>query len=213
MENRPFRSKLIVNDLIWGQANWIGMSYEVNRLDMCPPTLGLIFANEDLGNSIFRRWRRKLGNDDEFNELRVSIIEGLPSGYMVIIGSGMDGEIARARSEGFDVNPRFYIGASSICRLQQPNSANLETFKSAFKKHGKFYLVPIFSDPRETKTNLQLSILKKEITFRHVKDIPADDVDGLVHNSSALSYSYFILDLDRGGITFFSRELFPDYLH
>lgn len=221
VNGRPFRSKLIVNDLVWTGASWAGISYIVNRMEMAPPILGLKFLNKDLGSLIFRKWMRKIGGEDRYDELRISIIEDLPGmngGYIAIVGSSMAGEMLRARSEGFDVEPEFYIGSSSVCRLQDPKPGNLESFKKAFEKHGKFYLVPMFppdsgEGPGECRPDLQLSILKKEISFRRAGEIPKDDVDGLVHNGSALSFSYYMLDLGRGGITFFSKELLPEYLH
>ncbi len=222
MSQRPFRSKLIVNDLIWTEAKWVGVSYIVNRLEMAPPILGLKFLNRNLGGLIFRKWMRKIGGDDTFDELRISVIEGgLPamrSGYIVIVASSMPNEIARAKSEGFDVNPEFYIGSSSICRLQYSNPCSIESFKAAFNRHGKFYIAPTFppeggDGTEEYVPDLQLSIMKKEINFRRAEEIPKDDIDGLVHNGSALSFSYFMLDLARGHITFFSKDLLPDYLH
>lgn len=221
MNARPFRSKLIVNDLVWTGANWAGISYIVNRMEMAPPIFGLKFLNRDLGSVIFRKWMKKIGGEDRYDELRISVIEDLPGmngGYIVIVGSSMAGEMLRARSEGFTVEPAFYIGSSSVCRLHGPNPANLEAFKNAYAKHGKFYLVPLFpsdcgSGPGECIPDLQLSILKKEICFRRAGEIPRDDVDGLVHNGSALSFSYYMLDLGGGGITFFSKELLPEHLH
>lgn len=189
----------------------------VNRLDMAPPTLGLIFLNNEVGQQIFRKWIRKLGHDDEFHELRISIIEGgipgMDDGYTVIVGSSMDGEIARAKKDGYDVNTDFYIGASSICRLPHPNSVNLEAFKSAFLRHGRYYVVPMSSDSEIMTPNLQLSIMKKKLIFRNVKDVPENDPDGLIHNVNALSYSYYMMDLVKGGITFFSKELVHEYSH
>jgi hypothetical protein len=221
VNERPFRSKLIVNDLVWTGANWTGISYIVNRMEMAPPILGLKFLNRDLGSLIFRKWMKKIGGEDRYDELRISVIEDLPGmngGYIVIVGSSMAGEMLRARSEGFSVEPSFYIGSSSVCRLHSPNPGNLEAFKYAYAKYGKFYLVPLFpsdngSGSGQCTPDLQLSILKKEINFRRAGEIPRDDVDGLVHNGSALSFSYYMLDLGRGGITFFSKELLPEYLH
>ena len=41
-----------------------------------PPILGLGFANEDAARQIFKDWNERYGPRDEFEELRVSIIEG-----------------------------------------------------------------------------------------------------------------------------------------
>jgi hypothetical protein len=78
-----------INPDAWDAAGWRGVlfGHSPNR----PPFMGLYFANETAGKRIFSDWIAKVGREDEYELILVSIIEGeipgQPSGCTVYLGT------------------------------------------------------------------------------------------------------------------------------
>jgi hypothetical protein len=77
----------------WDDATWSGTVFinDLSHMEPPIPGLGIGFADFETGKKIFDGWIKRLGHVDEYDELRVSIIEGpLPSerdGYTVVLSS------------------------------------------------------------------------------------------------------------------------------
>jgi hypothetical protein len=89
MENVFFQSLIDVD--LWNAAVWPGVGYLHDDKGAQPPGFGLIFENLGIGKRIFAGWLDRIGKDDAYEEIRVSIIKGeilgLPPGYSVQISS------------------------------------------------------------------------------------------------------------------------------
>jgi hypothetical protein len=179
-----FKSRLMIKDTLWVDSGYSGIAFLTDPLDIEPPAMGLMFRDKNFGNQIFNHWINIVGKEDHHEALRISIIEGdLPgekAGYSVIVGSNMEGEIACAKEQGSEIDPRFYIGASRVIRMLNPQSVHLANFKAAYEKHKKYILIPVYSpDLKEMAPQFQFAILKRRINFRNVENISEDDVDSI----------------------------------
>ena len=110
-----------INVDLWNEAKWRAtffMGYEEE-----PPILGLAFENEDAARKIFETWHERYGENDEYEELRVSIVEGEiqgePPGYTVHVGSDPDAAIKRFKDAGyeFDVDDDIMMMVGQINRM------------------------------------------------------------------------------------------------
>jgi hypothetical protein len=182
-------SKLLIQSLIdiekWDKAGWHGVGYLIMQDKTAPPCLGLMFNRGEIGREIFEGLRERLGANDPFGELRVAIIEGdvpnLDPGYFVHISSNPEKSLERAKAHGIKGDKAIVV--SRIHRMNpDPGSPHLENFKTAYRHHGWYLLIPITVTPGSTSIDphFDLSIGKSEVLFRHVRDVTAYDRDAVI---------------------------------
>lgn len=172
---------------LWKRANWRSTVFMVAENVNKPPTLGLGFTNEDPARQIFTDWRERYGLRDEFEELRVSIIEGeipgqLP-GYSVHVGVDVMNVFRRYKQLGLMTDGDLLAVNSRIRRMNAVNSPMLVRFKEAYSKVKSYFLAPVLVDETGTKAlkpMLDMRIFKTKIHFRHVSEIGDNDPDRTV---------------------------------
>jgi hypothetical protein len=176
---------LPVDPDLWNKANWRSTVFMLAQ--NTPPILGLGFANEAAARQIFRDWMERYGSRDEFEELRVSIVEGdIPGrgpGYSVHVGSDVENVFRRYKQLGLMTDGDLLVASSRINRMNAPNSPNLASFKDAYRAFKTYYLAPVIVDQagvKVLKPILDTKILKGKIYFRHVNEIGDDDRDRVV---------------------------------
>jgi hypothetical protein len=170
---------------LWNKATWKAVAVLSNM--STPPILGLAFQNEKAAREIFEGWRERFGSKDEYEELRVSIIEGhIPGedpGYTVHVNANVGNILKRAESEGREVPADLIMTIGRFHRMNpDPSSKNLEMFKSEYKRTGTYYLMPcvISKDLKQIKPIFELAIEKTEVIYRKTNDIKKDDLDYVV---------------------------------
>ncbi|WDN87863.1 hypothetical protein BuS5_00831 [Desulfosarcina sp. BuS5] len=172
---------------LWNKAKWRA-TFFMGHPER-PPILGLAFENEEAAREIFETWHERYGETDEYEELRISIIEGEiqdeEPGYSVHVGSDPDAAIKRFKDAGyeFDVDDDLMMMVSRINRMNPPEgSKNLEMFKESYKTFKTYFLAPgvISEDRRQLKPIIELGIYKGKIHFRNVDDIGRNDIDSVV---------------------------------
>ncbi len=170
---------------LWDKAKWRATFFTFQEGSI--PALGLAYQNEAQAKMIFEGWRERYGNNDEFEELRISIIEGdlegEEDGYSVHIGPDPKNTINRFEKNGFQVGNDLIMCVSRTNRMNPPpNSKNLEMFKKFYRDYKSYLLIPglISKDNKQLKPFLELGIRKKMIHFRNVNDIGKDDIDSVV---------------------------------
>ena len=98
-------SEQIIDVALWNRATWKGVLYAVG---MELPKLVLVFQNRDAATEIFGRWQEIVGNSDDDERIRISIIEGQipsqPPGYTMHIGPSLD----HIRSTAMAANSQRY---------------------------------------------------------------------------------------------------------
>ncbi len=163
----------------WNAAGWLGTAFLHDESGREMPRLGIVFTDIRAGNRIFSGWRERLGAVDEFEELRISIIEGdivgEDPGYTIHISSN---PLNTARRLGSKVEAPKMIIVSRMHRMTpQPGSPHLGRFKKEFAKHKRYQVIPISA---EIQPNFALSIEKTEVHFRQACDIGRTDLDAVI---------------------------------
>ncbi len=77
-ENPKAFLQIFTDPTEWDKAKWSGtvFLYDPDGGKKQIPGLGIGFADFDAGKRIFEEWIKRVGHRDEFEEIRVSIIEG-----------------------------------------------------------------------------------------------------------------------------------------
>lgn len=171
---------------LWNKAKW-GATFFVCYPGY-PPVLGLAFEDESAARKIFETWHQRYGENDEYEELRISIIEGdIPGknpGYSVHVGSDSDATIRRLKDAGCAFDDDVMMMVSRINRMNPSvESTNLESFKQYYKAFKTYFLAPgvLGEDRQSIKPLLELGIYKNKVHLRHVSEIgPNNDVDGVI---------------------------------
>ena len=175
-----------INVELWNKAQWHGTAFGFNGNLREPPIMCFIFKEIEPAKEIIKKWLIRLGETDEYNELRISIIEGdIPGeapGYSVHIGSNIQNIIKRADDEGIDIPKDIFFMISRINRMNpEEGFRNLEIFKELYKRFGSYTIrVGTFENGR-LKMLDEPFLHKRDIEFRHVDDIKSkDDPDAII---------------------------------
>ncbi|NTW54254.1 MAG: TIR domain-containing protein [Chlorobaculum sp.] len=172
---------------LWNKAKWKGTFYIGYEGE--PPILGLAFENEQVAREIFKNWHKRYGENDEYEELRISIIEGdIPGeypGYTVYISPEPDAAIKRFKDAGyeFDVDDDILYMVGRIHRMNPAEGSKyLSWFKESYKKYKTYKLIPgvIDSDGQNLRPIFELRIRKGRIYFRNVNEIGKNDIDSVI---------------------------------
>lgn len=167
---------------LWNSAGWRGTAFWHDPRGMEPPGLGFLFDNLEAGKRIFAGWVERVGNVDEYEEIRISIIRGkilgLAEGYSVHVSSNPLHSVRRAEAKGIPLDFEKAIVLSRVQRMTpNPGSPHLPQFEKDFAAHRRYVLVPV---SLSGAPEFQLSIEKREIHLRQASDIRGDDVDATV---------------------------------
>lgn len=169
---------------LWNSAQWSATFY--SHQEGKPPVLGLAFRDEEAATKIFEGWHKRYGNNDEFEELRISIIEGDISGeeegYSVHICSAPDTAVERYKAAGYEFDEDILMMVSRINRMTSPNSPHLKMFKDKYRQYKTYFLAPgvISPDGKKLKPLFKLGILKNKVLFRDASEISDNDTDSVV---------------------------------
>ncbi|GJQ59385.1 MAG: hypothetical protein D8M57_08020 [Candidatus Scalindua sp. AMX11] len=81
----------LINPHQWERARWRATGYFVNEKANNLPCMGFIFHKSRCGENIFSQWQNQFGKVDSFEEIRISIIQGLDAcegiGYIIHLSS------------------------------------------------------------------------------------------------------------------------------
>jgi hypothetical protein len=178
---------------LWDEAKWRATAFIYGP--KVTPILGIAFLNKEPAQRIFEDWRRRYGDRDEYEELRVAIIEGEIAkehpGYTVHIGLEHEAVFERYKKAGLEVAEEYFF--ASISRLNRmtpsPTSPHLGMFKAAYAQHGEYLLTPTICKPDGSDLEFApyFGIRKRAIHFRNAKDIGENDVDSIVLRTGSLN--------------------------
>jgi hypothetical protein len=173
---------------LWNAAGWRGTFFA--KLPDLPPFLGLAYRDEVSARRIFEGWRERYGDNDKYEELRISIVEGPVKGerdgYSVHVGSDLEAAAKRFKDAGYEFDGDLFFAVSRINRMNPPrDSKNLQLFKNQYREYKAYILAPgvISDDDKIRKPLFELGIHKTKIHFRHVSEIGKNDIDSVVLRS------------------------------
>lgn len=172
----------LIDTPLWNDARWNGVVIGVDQTGKNPPFFGLFFENKTAGVKIFDDWVHRFGSEDEFDEIRVSIIEGevpgKPHGYYVTVSSDLEGILSRAKQDGTDSDAGLVATVTRYTRApQQPESPFLSGFKAAYAQHHEYLLLGAYGSRTAPAVDFSKSIRKKKILMRHIKDVSRKNFD------------------------------------
>jgi hypothetical protein len=172
----------LIDVALWDSAGWKGTAFLHDPRGVEPPGLGFLFDDISAGRRIFSGWQERVGRVDEYEEIRVSIIQGeilgLPSGYSVHVSSDPLHSVRRAEDKGLALDFRTAVIVSRVKRMTpNPGSPHLGQFEKDFAKHKRYLLVPVSS---KGAPEFEVAIEKHEIHLRQASAIKSDDVDAAV---------------------------------
>ena len=164
----------IIKPELWDEAGWYGLAF------MCfvdsPPIICLIFKKAG-GESVFMDLYEQLGQVDNLERLRFSIIRGIskdnPYHYRVLI------------SENIMTNDKYKLMTmlSRIHEMTPSTNQNWNNFEKEYKKYGsyklsfgaffngQFYPYPEFE---------KFSIKKKELIIKNAWEVGVNDIERIV---------------------------------
>lgn len=183
------RKTLYVTTMIdidtWNKATWRGAGFLIGYNDL--PTLLLPFINEEHAKRIFSDWIKLVGKDDRDDDIRIALIEGdVPDekkGYYIVISSNLDGVVKRAEERGFSLHDLMIMNFSRIIRANPTDNFKVfNLFKEAYLKYKEYYLIPAIIDEKNQRIKplSDLSIHKRKLLYRNIKDIDENDEDAMV---------------------------------
>jgi len=172
--------QIFTDPVEWDKAKWSGtvFLFDPDGAKKQIPGLGIGFADFEAGKQIFENWIKRVGHVDEFEEIRVSIIEGqLPDdkrdGYTVMISSNPDHTIRREQQTHPEFQPETVMLVSRMHRMNPaPGSQNLERFKKAVADFGFYRLFPAHvANHQIHDQDLSLYVEKREIHFTQAENL------------------------------------------
>lgn len=169
----------IINQQLWDAAEWQGMLYGYAASDQ-PPFLGLMFASEEKGRAIFQEWRRRFGERDTSDEIRVIIVKGIdrdnPFHYRGCISRDLDA-ISKDESGQFII-----VNRSTTMTVS--DHKNLDMFLKNLATVGCYVLLPaVVSTDGHPKLISDVAILKRKFHVRDAWQIGCHDVDAMAIGS------------------------------
>lgn len=173
LKHKERRIVSLINIPLWDKAEWRGTLY------MCypsaPPVLAVGFSNPEVGKQIFKELRSKLGQVDEKERLRISVITGIdkkyPSSYRVVISTNVPPLKPTQKN--------YFIMVSRMNRMDPIDLRNLNAFLNIYKCVGTYIIMPVGVNHSGTTSEpfFDLSIVKRELNIRSAWEIGENDSD------------------------------------
>ena len=162
---------------LWSEAQWCGTSYQFDKADECPPVMGLRFKNWEKGQELFRAWTDKNGNNDDLEEIRITVVDADDpgdQGYFIHIGADAENSVIRATAEGIVIEEIPFALFGQIQRMfpLTENAPMLPKFKELVQRHGEFLFAPVSPrDDGQFWVDLPLGIVKREIHLKTIEEV------------------------------------------
>ena len=159
---------------LWDRAKWRATLFAWMPDSL--PILAFAFEDGRTGQAIFKGWRKRWGDKDEDDELRLAIITGLskknPSEYAIVVGPNL------RHVKGLET--KTFVFVSRINRMTPTNSTNLDTFLALYQRAGAFLLAPAELGISGPIPFLQFTIAKRHLQLRQAWEIGENDPDASV---------------------------------
>jgi hypothetical protein len=168
----------LIRTRLWERAGWSGTMFLDIPGENLPPILAPIFKDAEAARQILEGLRADLGEIDEKDRLRISIIRGIdrlnPYAYRVVIGSNLPPETAR--------DPGSYWVMVLRSNTMTPTSdVNLSRFLDSYRSVGSYMLAAAVW-PKGQGAPMPASdarILKRELNIREAWQISRHDPDAM----------------------------------
>jgi len=143
-----------------------------------PPMLGFAYENPSPAKDIFKSWRKRYGDDDLKEDLKITIVRGIsrdsPAAYAVMVSQNPDNvPISEGNIIGF---------VSRINRMYPNSTQNLDKFLANYARHGRYVLIPahLRNKLAEPQPIFDLPIGKHNLTVINAWEITTNDMTASV---------------------------------
>jgi hypothetical protein len=169
----------------WNAAKWKATGFVVAVGSTLTPFLVIVFTHAEPASEVFAGLRSKVGQDDEEELLRVSIVEGdfygNPHAYAVNIGPNVENVLKHFQAEPPGQEYEHFLATSRVHHMNPSGpSQSLALFKEQFRKTGSYFLMPGRYLEGQLGPIDGLKIKKRSILFRRKEDISHGDLDTVV---------------------------------
>jgi hypothetical protein len=169
----------LIDVAAWNQARWLGVGF----FQSASPIMALIFKNESAARTIFNGWKRRVGDDDTYDQIRIAIIEGklpgIADGYAVHINADVQAVLDREKANGNTIKPETIYTLGRVHHIER-GSPGLAYFKQAQARAGDYVLMPaIPQGGSENPPRLleELGIKKHQLIVKRAEDVTRTDFD------------------------------------
>ena len=142
--------------------------------DVPPPMLGLAYENPSAAKDIFQSWRKRYGDDDVKDDLKITIVRGIsrdnPAAYAVMVSQNPDNvPLSEGNIVGF---------VSRINRMYPKTTQNLDLFLEDCARHGRYVLLPVHLPNKMARPEpvFDLPIGKHKLTVINAWEIGTNDM-------------------------------------
>ena len=166
----------VIRETHWNDAKWFGVGYAVSPNAKDLPVFSILFENIEAGRKIFSAWRKKFGDKDNEEQIRITIIRGIDRdnihNYRAAVGSSM--------KKPEELEAKFTVSVSRLHTMTPQSSQNLENFISAYKVFHSYILAPGYAGEDGLPSIIfGLGIIKKEINIKEAWSIGLHDTDAV----------------------------------
>lgn len=164
----------------WDKAQWNAtlFMWSPPGPDMPPPMLGLAYENLSAAKDIFKSWRKRYGDDDVKDDLKITIVRGIsrdnPAAYAVMVSQNPD---------NVPMLEENIIGFVSRINRMYPNSTqHLDQFLADYAHHGQYVLLPAHLPNKlaQPEPIFELPIGKHNLTVINAWEITTNDMTASV---------------------------------
>lgn len=164
----------------WDKAKWNGtlFMWSPPGPDMPPPMLGLAYENPSAAKDIFKSWRKRYGDYDVKDDLKITIVRGIsrdnPAAYAVMVSQNPDNvPISEGNIIGF---------VSRINRMYPNSTQNLDRFLADYARHSRYVLLPAHLPNKLAQPDpiFDLPIGKHNLTVINAWEITPNDMTASV---------------------------------
>ncbi|QUS59052.1 hypothetical protein [Pseudovibrio brasiliensis] len=169
-----------INARKWDKARWNAtlFMYSPPGPDTPPPMLGLVFQKRSAAREIFTSLRKRYGDDDVKDDLKITIVRGIssknPSAYAVMVSHNPDNvTISEENTIAF---------VSRINRMYPNSTQNLDHFLAEYARHGRYVLFPAQWSNKSAQPEPipNLPIGKHNLTVLNAWEIATNDMTASV---------------------------------
>jgi hypothetical protein len=167
----------LIRPALWDEASWFGVAFLTDRLSSLPPVMAPLFEDLDAAEKMFSLLRQEIGETDEKDELRITIVRGInrtrPQDYRVVFRS----KAARPMTK-----KRFGMLMGRIHTMEPESEENLNRFLSSYEKTGRYILAPATAQGKQFKLTSKasrLSLEKQDLHIRKAYEIGIRDPDSM----------------------------------
>lgn len=168
----------IIKDVLWNQAKWKGVGYMVMLNGEAPPIFAVLFENIEAGKKIFAGWKKRFGNKDNDEEIRITIVKGIDKNNLLHYKVGISSN-SKAFEKEWGNNPSKFFAVSTRIHTMTPQSLqNLNNFEASYDRFKYFLFAPGYMGKDGLPEIIfDHGIVKKEINFREAWEIGPNDLD------------------------------------